>query len=67
MSYNGYWEGGANMTNVYKTHELMFWATNKEWYTFKPGSGLDGYSLRPDAPEEAKKSFAEWKKQKDKN
>ena len=45
--------------------DMMFWMNNPEWYTYDKSKGIDGYKIRPDAPEEAKKSFEAWYKQKD--
>ena len=46
--------------------KTMYWATNPEWYTRENGKDFfDGVHIKDDAPEEAKKSFEEWKKHKD--
>ena len=53
------------MTNLNKAQELIYWHSNADWYTHVDGKGVDGYSIKPDAPERAKKSFEAWKKQHD--
>ena len=45
--------------------EKLYWKSNPEWYTYDKAKGFDGYKMNPDAPEQAKKSFEEWYKQKD--
>ena len=45
--------------------EKMYWMKNPDWYTYDKARGIDGYKIKPDAPEEAKKSFLAWEKQKD--
>lgn len=47
--------------------ELVYWATNPEWSIFEVGTGVDGYTIKPDAPERAKKSFEAWKKHQNKS
>ncbi len=46
--------------------KTLYWATNPDWYTRENGKDFfDGVHIKDDAPEEAKESFREWKKQKD--
>ena len=45
--------------------EKMYWMSNPDWYSYEEGKGFDGYRIMPDAPEEAKRSFEAWEKQKD--
>ena len=54
------------MTNLNKAAEMIYWHSNPDWYSYVDGNGMDGYRINPDAPEEAKRSFAEWKKHREK-
>lgn len=45
--------------------EILYWKSNPEWYTYDKSKGLDGYMIKPNAPDKAKKSFDEWRKHKD--
>lgn len=36
----------------------IYWMTNKDWYTIVNGE----FELTPEAPPEARRSFAEWHK-----
>ena len=44
---------------------LLYWTKFPEWYTKEKIDGETVFKLKPDAPEQIKKSFDAWDKQKD--
>ena len=66
MPYNSKRKGANFVTNLNKAQELIYWHNNADWYTHVDGKGVDGYSIKTDAPERAKKSFEAWKKHQNK-
>lgn len=53
------------MTTNPEIMERVYWLHDKSWYTHEEGMGDEGYRIKEDAPERAKKSFEEWLKHKD--
>ncbi len=50
------------MTSRPEIMERLYWLSNHDWYVYHAGTGFEGYTLSPEAPERAKQSFEEWKK-----
>lgn len=46
------------MRKMTKNSTRTYWMTNEKWYQMVDGE----FQLTPDAPEQARKSFAEWKR-----
>ena len=59
-------EEGERMVSVSEeTLFLLYWTKFPEWYTKEKIDGETVFKLKPDAPEQIKKSFDAWDKQKD--